>query len=127
MSMSNPNLVVIPSEIEGRGVISTDFIQAGEIIEICPVIIVPKQEVKLIHQTTLHDYYFNWKNGKCAICLGLGSIYNHARQPNADYKMDYENRTIDFYSIRPIAAGEEITVSYLHSNKKEGELWFEVN
>ncbi|MFK7935799.1 MAG: SET domain-containing protein [Saprospiraceae bacterium] len=125
--MSNPNLVVIPSQIAGRGVITTQDIQKGEIIEICPVIVLLEKEMKLIHQTKLHDYYFNWEDNGCAICLGLGSIYNHARQPNADYQMDYKNQTIDFYCIRDIAAGEEITVSYLHTNKNERKLWFEVS
>ncbi|MEL7022018.1 MAG: SET domain-containing protein [Bacteroidota bacterium] len=125
--MTNPNLIVVPSDIEGRGVITTQCISKGEIIEICPVIVLPEKDVKLIHQTKLHDYYFDWRNGKCAICLGLGSIYNHARQPNADYRMDYVNRTIDFYCIQDIDAGEEITVSYIHDNLQEQQLWFDVH
>lgn len=127
MSMSNPNLVVIPSDIAGRGIITTESIHKGEIIEICPVIIIPEKEVSLIHQTHLHDYYFSWQNNECAICLGYGSIYNHARQPNADYKMDYKNQTIDFFCIKDIPAGEEITVSYLHTNRNEDKLWFDVH
>ena len=100
MSMSNPNLVVVPSEIAGRGIITTRRITAGDMIEICPIIILLEVDKKIIHQTRLHDYYFDWEDNGCAICLGYGSIYNHARQPNADYKMDYVNQTIDFFCIK---------------------------
>lgn len=125
--MRNPHLLVIPSDISGRGIITTEDIKAGDMIEICPVIILSQEDLKLIHQTHLHDYYFMWDKGKCAIALGYGSIYNHARQPNADYKMDFENQSIDVFCIKDIDAGEEITVSYLHAAKKdEKSLWFEV-
>lgn len=124
MSMQHPALYIAPSSISGRGVFSTIEIHEGEFIEACPVIILPKQDLQLIHQTFLHDYYFMWKKKKCAIALGYGSLYNHATHPNADYKMDYSNKTIDIFCIKNIKAGEEITISYIHDEKQAKNLWF---
>ena len=44
----------------GRGVFTAEFIPSGSIIEICPVLVIPKDEVDVIHETELHDYYFIW-------------------------------------------------------------------
>jgi hypothetical protein len=72
----------------------------------------------------LHDYYFLWEKDQCAIALGYGSLYNHATDPVADYKMDYVDQSISFFAIRPIAVGEEITVNYVSGGNEKGRLWF---
>lgn len=82
------------------------------------------EDLALIHRTYLHDYYFMWKEGQGAIALGYGSIYNHATQPNADYRMDYDDRSISFYSLRTIATGDEITVNYIRGGDQRSTLWF---
>lgn len=38
---------------------------------------------------------------------------NHDCRPNADYYFDVETFTHNIHAVRPIAAGEEITVSYI--------------
>ena len=74
----------------------------------------PSKEMKIIDDTVLYNYYFLWgaNQKKCAICLGYGSLYNHDYHPNARYELDLANKTIDFFCIKEIEAGEEITVNY---------------
>lgn len=96
-------------------------------IEICPVIVLPEADLPIIHRTKLHDYYFLWGDDQqqCAIALGYGSLYNHAYEPNARYLLDYEHDTIDFYCIKKIEAGEEITVNYNGEPEVKTPVWFD--
>ncbi|MBK7811245.1 MAG: SET domain-containing protein-lysine N-methyltransferase [Saprospiraceae bacterium] len=120
-------LFVMKSEIAGRGVFTAEKIHKGDLIEICPVIIIPRSEVDTIHQTELHDYYFVWgeNNQEAAIALGFGSIYNHSYNPNAEFILDLANSNIDFYSIQDIEPGTEITVNYHGDPECLDDLWFD--
>lgn len=119
-----PSLYIKPSPLGGRGVFTALEIPAGSLIEQCPVIILSAKDRKIIHKTFLHDYYFLWEPDGCALALGFGSLYNHRSEPNADYEMDYDQKTIDFICIRDIKAGEEITVNYTDGDDRQTELWF---
>lgn len=122
-----PFLFVAESENKGRGVFTGKPIKEGDLIEICPVIVLPRKEMKIIDKTVLYNYYFLWgkKQRKCAICLGYGSIYNHAYHPNARYELDIKNKTIDFFCIKDIPAGAEITVNYNGEAGDEKLVWFD--
>lgn len=122
-----PSLYIAPSPRGGRGVFTAEALAEGSLIEICPALVLPAEELPVIHASSLHDYYFLWSEGRCAIALGYGSIYNHSSAPNAEYDMDYEQQTIDFYCIRDIAVGEEITINYISGGNERTELWFEEN
>jgi len=113
-----------PSPKGGRGIFTAESLDIGDVIEISPVIVLTKADLKLIHQTHLHDYYFLWDEGQCAIALGYGSLYNHATEPNAEYRMNYADKSISFFCIQPIASGEEITINYVEGGNERGELWF---
>lgn len=43
----------------------------------------------------------------------LVSRMNHDCRPNAAYHFDPETAMMEVHAVRPIAAGEEITVSYI--------------
>ena len=103
-----------------------DDIPVDSLIEICPVIVLSETDLKNIHQTDLHDYYFLWgeNENECAIALGYGSLYNHSYHPNARYLLDFEEKTIDIMAIRPIEAGEEITVNYNGDPEDPSPVWF---
>lgn len=121
-------LYLLETPDKGRGIFTAQAIPAGSHIESCPVIVLPAEDTKRIHETHLHDYYFLWgETGKSAIALGYGSIYNHAPAPNADYEMELEELSISIYALRDIEAGEEITISYSEGGTQRTELWFEVN
>lgn len=125
--MRVPSLYIAESERGGRGVFAGEPLEVGSLIEICPAIVLPAEELPIIHGTKLHDYYFLWGDDQkqCAIALGYGSLYNHAYDPNAHYLVDYEHETIDFYCIKNISAGEEITVNYNGEPDILTPVWFD--
>lgn len=116
------------SEGRGRGVFATVDIAEGTLIEECPVVVVPPDEVEHLLKTALRDYFFVWGGvgDAAAIALGHGSLYNHAREPNAMYVRKHEALTIAFFALRAIKAGEEITVSYHGGFGDRGDIWFEI-
>lgn len=113
--------------IHGRGVFCAKDIPKDSIIEICPIIHIPKVEVDAIHNTELHDYYFVWgeNDDEAAIALGYGSLYNHSYKPNADFILDLDHKTINFHAIKNIKAGKEIMINYHGQPEAEDELWFD--
>jgi len=122
-----PGLYISDVNDKGRGVFTAQEIPDGALIEVCPVLVVPKAELPVIHKTVLHDYYFLWGEDMddCAIALGFGSIYNHEVRPNANFILDIENQTIDIVAIRDIQPGEEITLNYHGEPGVEDSLWFD--
>ena len=122
-----PGLYISEDKQKGRGVFTSTAISEGDLIEVCPVIVISKVELPIIHKTTLHDYYFLWGENMddAAIALGFGSMYNHAVHPNANFILDLENNTIDIVAIENIEPGEEITINYHGEPGDEGNLWFQ--
>lgn len=122
-----PSLYVTQSNIEGRGVFTSSDIGEDTLLEICPVIIIPEKDLNTIHNTCLHDYYYYWgeEEKEGCIVLGFGSMYNHSKTPNAHCVADYENKSFNYYTLREIEAGEEITVNYNGDSGKNTVLWFE--
>ena len=112
----------------GRGVFALRPFKKGELIEAAPVIAMPQSERKYVRKTKLDDYFFNWGESKKepAICLGYGSLYNHSYTPNARFINNLKNETIDFYAIRDIEKGEEITVNYNGDPDSKEKVWFKV-
>lgn len=99
----------------------------GTTFEIAPIIEIPESEVDVIHHTELHDYYFVWgeQDEKAAIALGYGSLYNHSYSPNANYIFDLDAQTIEFFALKKIKAGKEITINYHGDPDVKDELWFD--
>ncbi|MFT4664664.1 MAG: SET domain-containing protein [Polaribacter sp.] len=124
--MKIPTLYISESSIAGRGVFSTEDIPAGSVIEICPVILIPPDQIKSIESTELFDYYFQWGEDEksCAITLGYGSLYNHSFSPNARYYTDFESDTLDVIALLDISAGEEITFNYNGEPDDMEPVWF---
>ncbi|MBT8233320.1 MAG: SET domain-containing protein-lysine N-methyltransferase [Saprospiraceae bacterium] len=127
LSTQLPFLYLSEDEIRGRGVFTSELISPESTIELCPVIILNEEDTKQIHQTHLHDYYFLWdiEKGTSAIALGYGSLYNHSDNNNAEFELDIEHNLIRFIAIKPITAGEEITVDYKGLKEEGNRLWFE--
>jgi uncharacterized protein len=121
------SLFVASSPLGGRGVFTAAAIPAGAIIEICPVIAMPASHRQHLDQTGLYDYYFIWgeNDDECALVLGFGSLYNHSYEPNAEYAPSFESGFLNFFALRDIEAGEEITVNYNGDPFDQGEMWFE--
>lgn len=112
----------------GRGVFATRDFEEGETIEDCPVIEVPEAELPALASTILSSYFFQWggTGDEGAVALGYGSLYNHTNEPNAMYVRKRELKLLSFVALRPIAAGEEITVSYHGGFGQRTKVWFEI-
>lgn len=121
-----PGLFISSSGERGRGVFTAVSISPEDVIEICPVIFIPKQEVDLIHKTVLHDYYFIWPDEEAGACiaLGFGSLYNHSKQPNAAVRFDLGAMTMTILCVKDIGQGDEITIDYQGGLKDAPDLWF---
>lgn len=110
-----------------RGVFALIPIQKGELIERCPVIEISADDTAHITEESLvtYMYFFGEKKERSALALGCGSIYNHTNTPNAMYKEIQKEKVIEFWAIKDIKKGEEITVNYGQANKEETRpLWF---
>lgn len=124
--MRNPSLYIAPSALGGNGVFTGAPILRGDLIEICPVLVMKEGEMALLDKTTLYDYYFLWGDDEkqCAIALGYGSLYNHFAPSNADYFMYYEEKYIEIIAVKHIKAGEEITINYHGDPNDASPTWF---
>jgi SET domain-containing protein len=125
-AVKRSKIKVKPSLGRGRGVFAMKPIRRDEIIESCPVIRFGPKYRAALEPTPLSKYLYGWSHdgSEVAIALGYGSLYNHSDDPNAAYHTNRRRNAIDFIATRFIAAGEEITISYLNSFDSPKKLWF---
>ena len=109
---------------KGRGVFARRPFRKGEVIETCPVLVLPVAALG-DGPGGLWEYVFDWGPGTVALALGYGSLYNHSYRPNARYD-DVGHRAKRFTALRDIAAGEEVTVNYNGEPRRRAKLWFDV-
>jgi len=116
----------------GRGIFTSSDIEKETTVEIAPVIVMTQEERKLLDQTRLHDYIFEWGGNKkqhafagCCMALGYVAIYNHSYSSNCEYEMDFENDEISIRTIRFIKAGEELFINYNGDWNNAKKVWFE--
>jgi SET domain-containing protein len=114
MSVNNKTLYLKMIKGKGRGVFCTTNILQGEVVEVCPVIIVPANEFAALSATPLMDYsfYFDKEENILALTMGFGSMYNHRQYPNAEYILDREKQQMIFTAHEHIKAGTEICINY---------------
>lgn len=122
-----PFLYIASAREKGRGVFSREDIDSGTLIEIAPVIVMSAGERKLLDQTLLHDYIFEWGDKKESCCMALGyvPIYNHAYDSNCEYEMDFVSAQILIRTVRPVKAGEELCINYNGDWNDRKKIWFE--
>ena len=100
--------------LEGiRCIISDKDITKDEIIEECPILLLPMPDMQYISKTVMDKYEFVWNEKNDALVLGYGSLYNHSFEPNVRFVRDFENNLMKFIAIRDIAAGEELFINYM--------------
>jgi SET domain-containing protein len=122
-NMILPFLFISPSGNMDRGVFSSENIEANTVVETAPVIVMSK----LLDQTLLHDYIFEWGGNKEQCCMALGYVpmYNHSYRSNCEYEMDFDNRRISIKTVRFIKAGEELFINYNGDWNDEKRVWFD--
>lgn len=116
-------MVYINKTKKGRGVFSQTSYKPGDIIERCPIIEIPKEQIK--ENDVLSNYVFPWGEGY-ALVLGFGSLYNHSYTSNAKYQRDFENRQMLYVAVQSIAIDEEIYINYNGDPNDPEPVWFDV-
>jgi len=122
-----PDLFIAPTDEMGRGVFTSADIEKNMVIEISPVIVLSGSERRLLDQTLLHDYIFEWGEDRHSCCMALGYVplYNHSYRSNCEYVMDFERQLISIKTVRFIKAGEEIFINYNGDWNNTTPVWFD--
>jgi SET domain-containing protein len=124
----HPDIIVAKTQYKGRGVLAATNILTNTVLEIAPVIVMQMADRKLLDQTLLHDYIFEWGDDKQLCCMALGyiSLYNHAYQSNCEYEMNFRKQIITVTTVKNIKAGEELCINYNGNWNNKKEIWFDV-
>ena len=119
-------LYIAETTLMGRGVFTSASIDEGTVIEESPVIVMSKEERKLLDQTQLHDYIFEWgeKKDQCCMALGYVPVYNHSYRSNCEYEMDFKKGMIAIKTVHFIRAGEELFINYNGAWNDAKTVWF---
>jgi len=121
--------------VKGRGVFCRTAINAGEILEITPTIILNDKDTEAVSDTLLNDYVFTVgevtkrmkqrtgvrrPENSSSVIFGLISFCNHSEEPNAEVVWEERGNTIYHYlrATRKIPKNTEICTTY-------GEGWFD--
>jgi uncharacterized protein len=119
-------LEVGPSSLGGRGVFASDDIAEDLLLMTAPLLLIPGDQRDHLARTVVDDYVYEWDDdGTAALVLGISSMINHATEPNAFLWLIPDTTSAELWSVRPIAKGEEVTVSY-RAEGPDSPLWFEV-
>jgi SET domain-containing protein len=129
LTVGLPTLTVCDIPGKGRGVIANQAIEAGTLLERCPVLVIPSGERRLTDQTVVFTYVYMWEHGtreqdlyrhqgRAAIALGLSSLLNHSYSPNARFVRHIDKLELELRAGRAICCGEEVTIDY------DMALWF---
>src|SRR5690348_13585956 len=122
-----PSVYIDETKSMGLGVFTSTNIDEGTVIEESPVIVMSREERKLLDQTLLHDYIFEWgeKKDQCCMALGYVAVYNHSYRSNCEYEMDFHREMIIVKAVHFIKAGEELFVNYNGEWDNAKPVWFE--
>lgn len=112
---------------KGRGVFCSSFIKSGEVIEVCPLIVLPGFDYDLLYDSFVKQYCFSYnvEENQASLAMGFGCLYNHACPSNAYPITDDEEKIMSIIAVRDIAAHEEITINYSGGYNNESLAWFE--
>jgi hypothetical protein len=121
------SIYISETKLMGRGVFTSANIDEGTVIEESPVIVMSKEERKLLDQTLLHDYIFEWgeKKDQCCMALGYVPVYNHSYRSNCEYEMDFKKGMIAIRTMHFVRAGEELFINYNGRWNDIKRVWFD--
>ncbi|KAN0124665.1 hypothetical protein V8E53_015701 [Lactarius tabidus] len=101
------------SENEGRKVCASRAIPAHTLLESSPALLFSAEEYEAHGRHTVLDRHsFRWKDGRMALALGLGSLFNRSDTPNVSYSIDTATESIRFTTVRAVEPDEELCVRY---------------
>ncbi|NEN90496.1 MAG: SET domain-containing protein [Okeania sp. SIO3H1] len=106
---------------KGRGIMATQDIPQGTLMEVAPVEIFPFEPEQTIDETGIFKYYFvspleydKSKNVNRYLVFGLASFCNHAEKPNSH--VEWVENAVGLWAHliaqKDIKEGEEVTLFY---------------
>ena len=115
-------------EIDGCGIFAKEDINEGVVVEIAPVVVIPRRLMEIAiwscqadgipsKDLMIDQYTVNWGHD-IGFPMGWTDLYNHKDQNNSQFIADYTVNLIGIKTIKPISANEQLFVSY-------GEDWFD--
>jgi len=115
---------------KGRGVFASKPLQPGELVEVCPVLLLRVSFDELPED--LQRVVFNWArlagmNGVQAVALGYGSMYNHDNPANLRYEASDDGQYLRFTAAESIERDAELTINYNDTGgdvRSEADSWF---
>jgi hypothetical protein len=98
---------------ERPGMLAAEKIDAGEIIDEAPVLVIPRHHARLLALTDVVPYLEDWPlgGGEVALPFGHAAMYRSGAEPNARLVKHLESMMLEVAALRTIEAGEEIVVS----------------
>ena len=116
---------------KGRGVFALRSFGEGEVVEVCPVVLLhaPFDDLPEELQTLVYDWEsLAGEPDTFALALGYGSLYNHDNPANLRYEADESGLLLSLTAVRRIDAGEELSVNYNAEGggtESDDDWWFE--
>lgn len=123
----HPAIFVGETERKGLGIFTREALPAGLCVEVSPVLVMDALARERLDKTLLHDYIFEWmpsSKKQCCMALGYLSIYNHSAASNCEYFMVYDECKMYIETIRPLVAGEELSINYNGDWNNDAPVWF---
>jgi len=127
-----PDVYVAQSSPElGRGVFANRAFEQGELVDVCPVVILLKPLNQL--PPRIQTLVYSWSaltdssTPSTAVALGYGSLYNHNNPANMRYQAFDDEKVLRYSAVRNIEKGEELTVNYNNTGgeaQSEKDSWF---
>ena len=93
----------------GATVVAKRDFSEGDIIEVCPIVVLSQRDSDFIESTGFKDACYPHKR-RLVLVGGYGPIYNSSEDPNASFKIHSEERALVITADRDINNGEFIYV-----------------
>jgi SET domain-containing protein len=87
-------------------------IKKGELIESCPIILIPTSEFEHYEKTVLTNYDYDWDTEYGAFVLGYCVLTNHSFSANTIYERNYKEKRMEYYAAKDIKKDEEVFINY---------------
>lgn len=97
---------------KGYGCFARCDIDKDFLVEKAVTLLIPKAIFVSSASEILSNYVFAFDDDNVVLAFGMGSLFNHSQQPNVSYECAQSDQCVYFISLRPIKAGEELTIDY---------------
>jgi hypothetical protein len=101
---------VANSKIHGRGVFTKTECRTGVVLD--EGYVLPFNDEEGGDGSIVDRYAFRYGKEQGCLVLGVVSLCNHSKKPNAEIEIDEESGTYKLRSLRKLNKGEEIFVDY---------------